>query len=74
MIIENMDMNKKIKECFILNDKNQLQNQGDVLFLLLKEYIDVVEKSNFTNEQWFIDWEMEANKLTVKDHNKQPTQ
>lgn len=65
---------EEIKKCFIQSDKNQLRHQGELLLLLLDKYVNVIEKSNFANEQWFIDWEMEANKLTVKDHNKQPTQ
>lgn len=67
------DINKQMEE-YLLNNKNQLPSSGDFLLILLTEYINIVEELELTNEQWFIDWEMEANKLTVKDHNKQPTQ
>lgn len=36
----------------------------------IKEFIEQVEEQGLTNEQWFIDWEDEMNKLSVKDHNK----
>lgn len=35
-----------------------------------KEFIEQVEEQGLTNEQWFVDWEDEMNKLSVKDHNK----
>ena len=62
-------MNKEIKE-YLINNKDQLQNSADFLLTLINEYISVVEELELTNEQWFIDWEMEMNKLTVKDHNE----
>ena len=34
-----------------------------------KEFIEQVEEQGLTNEQWFIDWEDEMNKLSVKDHD-----
>lgn len=36
----------------------------------MQEYVEEVEKAGLTNEQFFIDWEIDANELTVKDHNK----
>ena len=33
-----------------------------------QEFVKQMEEEGKTNEQWFIDWEMEMNKVTVKDH------
>lgn len=54
------------------NFENKLNTLGEILLTAVKEYIEQVEKLNLTNTQWYIDWEMEMNKLTVKDHNKKP--
>ena len=51
-------------------NKDQLPSYGDFLLTLVSDYINIVEELELTNEQWFIDWEMEMNKLTVKDHNE----
>lgn len=32
--------------------------------------VDLAEKLDFTNEQFYIDWEDKLNKLSIKDHNK----
>lgn len=48
-----------------------LQLKAEELFKDTKEFIKAVEEAKLTNEQWFIDWEIEMNKLTVKDHNSQ---
>lgn len=48
---------------------NELEESGKILHYLTEQYVKYVEKSQLTNTQWFIDWEIEMNKLTVKDHN-----
>lgn len=37
----------------------------------LELFIKVIERYELTNEQWFIDFEDNLNKLSIKDHNKQ---
>ena len=32
--------------------------------------VEVAEKANLTNEQYYIDWEDYLNKVSIKDHNK----
>lgn len=51
-------------------EKNRLFNKGVFLLKVMQEYVEEVEKAGLTNEQFFIDWEIDANELTVKDHNK----
>ena len=67
------NINDKIRE-YYLNNKDQLQSSANFLLILIREYINIVEELELTNEQWFIDWEDKMNRLTVEDHNKQPTQ
>lgn len=31
--------------------------------------IEFAEEHEFTNEQWFIDWEIDISNLATKDHN-----
>lgn len=35
-----------------------------------KWWVKTAEFANLTNEQWFINWEDELNKLSCKDHSK----
>lgn len=37
----------------------------------LKLFLGIIERNKLTNEQWFIDFEDNLNKLSIKDHNKQ---
>lgn len=37
---------------------------------LLGEFIDLCEKENLTNKQFYIEFEDTLNKLSTKDHNK----
>lgn len=51
-------------------DKNRLFNMGLLILKFTKEYIKQVEKAELTNEQFFIDWEIDLSNLSTKDHNK----
>lgn len=50
------------------NSEIDLENFGKALIRTTKQFIERIEELNLTNTQWFIDWEIEMNKLTVKDH------
>lgn len=51
-------------------DKNRLFNMGLLLLKSVEEYIKQVEDAELTDEQFFIDWEIDLSNLSTKDHNK----
>ena len=54
----------------ILEELNKLDPIiGLELLDSVKSFISKMEVKNRTNEQWFLDWEIEINKLSVKDHD-----
>ena len=50
-------------------DTERLYNRAIVLLTAIAYFIKEVESLNMTNEQFFIDFEMELNKWSVRDHN-----
>ena len=50
--------------------KSYLRNKMVVLLRHLKDIVSQAEELKMTNEQYYIDWENELNRLSVKDHNK----
>ena len=50
--------------------KRLIKKKSEIILTDIKDLIEICEKENLTNEQWYINWEMELNKLSVKDHNK----
>lgn len=36
----------------------------------IQKIVEVAEKANLTNEQYYIDWENYLNQVSIKDHNK----
>ena len=55
---------------YLANMKRLIKKKSEIILTDIKDLIEICEKENLTNEQWYIDWEMELNKLSVKDHNK----
>ena len=55
---------------YLANMKRLIKKKSEIILTDIKDLIEICEKENLTNEQWYIDWEIELNKLSVKDHNK----
>lgn len=53
------------------NDKNRIWTMCQVALKLCLQCVDEAEKSNLTNEQFYITFEDCLNKISVKDHTKQ---
>lgn len=53
------------------NDKNRIWTMCQVALKLCLQCVDEAEKSNLTNEQFYIAFEDCLNKISVKDHTKQ---
>lgn len=51
----------------MLNEVTKMQLEQEIKFL--KILIEKCEKEGITNEQFFLDFEDELNKLSTKDHN-----
>lgn len=47
-----------------------LQNRADELLSELNNYISQIDKYNYSNEQWYLDFEDELNRLSIMDHSK----
>lgn len=47
-----------------------MEDRGKELLKLISSYIEEIENAHLTNEQFFIEWENELNKLSVLDHEK----
>lgn len=52
--------------------EERLKNRGSTLLNTIKLYIKEVERNHLINKQWFLDWEDELNKLSIKDHLADP--
>lgn len=52
----------------MLNEVTKMQLEQEIKFLKL--LIEKCEKEGITNEQFFLDFEDELNKLSTKDHDK----
>ena len=50
--------------------KSYIRNKMAFLLRHIKDIVSQAEELKMTNEQYYIDWENELNKLSVKDHNK----
>ena len=50
------------------NIKNKLYNQGLTVLKAVELHIQQIEELKMTDEQFFINWEDEINKLSIKDH------
>ena len=50
--------------------KSYLRSKMTFLLRHIKEIVSQAEELKMTNEQQYIDWENELNRLSVKDHNK----
>lgn len=46
--------------------KEDMQITGQMILTIVKDYIESIEKNGLTNEGFFLDWEDELNKLSVK--------
>lgn len=46
------------------------QTIGNWILKITNTYITYIENFNLTNKQWYLDWEDELNKYSVKNHNK----
>lgn len=53
------------------NEKNRVWTMCQVALKLCLQCVDEAEKSNLTNEQFYIAFEDCLNKVSVKDHTKQ---
>lgn len=49
--------------------KDYLYSMGEAIIKSTKAYIKAIENNDMCNEQFFIEFEDELNKLSVKDHN-----
>ena len=52
--------------------EERLKNRSIALLNTIKLYIKEVERNHLTDTQWFLDFETEMNKYSVKDHNADP--
>lgn len=50
-------------------EKNRLFNKGIFILKAAQEYVEEAEKAELTNEQFFIDWEIDMSQLVTKDHS-----
>lgn len=53
------------------NEKNRVWTMCNVVVKLLLQTIEEAEKSNLTNEQFYLSFENIINAASVKDHTKQ---
>lgn len=53
------------------NEKNRVWTMCQVALKLCLQCVEEAEKSNLTNEQFYLAWENCLNKVSCKDHNKQ---
>lgn len=56
------------------NDKNRIWTMCQVVIKLALMTVEEAEKSNLTNEQFYLAFEDILNKVSTKDHNKQDTE
>lgn len=49
--------------------KSELKKGLEELLIHTKEYVRIAEELKITNEQFFIDWEMNMSYLVTQDHN-----
>lgn len=49
---------------------NEVKETASWIQKLLEEFVDLCEKENLTNEQFYIEFEDTMNRLSTKDHNK----
>lgn len=65
---------KLIKSGRFPNDKNRIWTMCQVVIKLALMTVEEAEKSNLTNEQFYLAFEDILNKVSIKDHNKQDTE
>lgn len=53
------------------NNKNRVWTMCQVALKLCLMCVEEAEKSNLTDEQFYLSWEDCLNKISVKDHTKQ---
>lgn len=53
------------------NEKNRVWTMCNVVIKLLLQTVEEAEKSNLTNEQFYLSFENIINAASVKDHTKQ---
>ena len=53
------------------NEKNRIWTMCQVALKLCLQCVDEAEKSNLTNEQFYLAFENCLNMISIKDHNKQ---
>lgn len=53
------------------NEKNRIWTMCQVALKLCLQCVDEAEKSNMTDEQFYLAWEDCLNKISIKDHLKQ---
>lgn len=48
---------------------SDLKTTANIILALTKRFIENIEKNKLHNEQFFLDWEDELNKLSTKNHD-----
>lgn len=64
-----MDVIKKLKFGYFLNEKNRVWTMCQCALKLAILASEEAEKSGLTNEQFYINFEIALNLISVKDHN-----
>ena len=68
------ELMKLIKSGRFPNEKNRVWTMCQVVIKLALMTVEEAEKSNLTNEQFYLAFEDILNKVSTKDHNKQDTE